>query len=144
MISSTRRAVVLLLATFVLGGAVGAAAMAYGSRTSSPRITSSRLIESRAREGRPCRPSSLMATVAAVSQRLLEAWNGELEADGRRHSPNEPQVRVVISLRSHGASVAPRVASPATACSRTRPDPRISLRIAAAGCTPLLARCHRP
>ena len=36
MISSTRRAVVLLLATFVLGGAVGAAAMAYGSRTSPP------------------------------------------------------------------------------------------------------------
>jgi Spy/CpxP family protein refolding chaperone len=33
MISSTRRAVVLLIATFVLGAAVGAAAFAYGSRT---------------------------------------------------------------------------------------------------------------
>ena len=32
MISSTRRAVVLLLATFVLGAAAGAAGMAYASR----------------------------------------------------------------------------------------------------------------
>jgi Spy/CpxP family protein refolding chaperone len=33
MISSTRRAAALLLATFVLGAAAGAAAMAYASRT---------------------------------------------------------------------------------------------------------------
>jgi Spy/CpxP family protein refolding chaperone len=33
MISSTRRAVVLLIATFAIGAAVGAAAMAYTSRT---------------------------------------------------------------------------------------------------------------
>lgn len=36
MISSTRRAVVLLVATFVLGAAAGAAAMAYGTRTPPP------------------------------------------------------------------------------------------------------------
>lgn len=36
MISSTRRAAVLLLATFVLGAAAGAAAMAYASRTPAP------------------------------------------------------------------------------------------------------------
>ena len=37
MISSTRRAVVLLVATFVLGAAVGAAGMAYASRTARAR-----------------------------------------------------------------------------------------------------------
>ena len=36
MISSTRRAAVLLVATFALGAAAGAAAMAFGSRAPSP------------------------------------------------------------------------------------------------------------
>jgi Spy/CpxP family protein refolding chaperone len=36
MISSTRRAAVLLLATFVLGAAAGAGLMAYASRTPPP------------------------------------------------------------------------------------------------------------
>lgn len=36
MISSTRRAVMLLLATFILGGAAGAGLMAYASRTPPP------------------------------------------------------------------------------------------------------------
>jgi len=36
MISSTRRAAVLLLATFVLGAAVGAAVMGYRTRTPAP------------------------------------------------------------------------------------------------------------
>ena len=36
MISSTRRAAALLIATFLLGAAVGAGALAYASRTPAP------------------------------------------------------------------------------------------------------------
>lgn len=42
MISSTRRAAVLLFATFVLGAAAGAAVMAYGARTPASPATQGR------------------------------------------------------------------------------------------------------